>query len=156
VTKLALASVALPIGAATAEDKKWYEETIKSCHDDWAKCAWDFTANIFHKPASAEYSRWHADLGRIASPYAVIRGLEWMRDYDHTAELGKITIPTRIYHGAYDKVLPYGKAEALQKLIKGSTLWRFENSGHALYWDEKDKFVDELDKYVGEALAKAA
>jgi pimeloyl-ACP methyl ester carboxylesterase len=70
--------------------------------------------------------------------------------------MGKITIPTRILHGAHDKVIPYNKAEALQKLIKGSTLTRFENSGHALYWDEKDYFVSELDKFAAEALAKAA
>jgi pimeloyl-ACP methyl ester carboxylesterase len=79
-----------------------------------------------------------------------------MRDRDLSKEMGKITIPTRIYHGVHDKVLSYGWAESLQKLIKGSTLVRFENSGHAIYWDERDKFVDELEKFVAVALAKAA
>ena len=156
ITKLAFVSTSLPYAAAGAEDKKWYEDTIRNCHDDPMKCAWDFTANIFNKPVSAEYNRWFVDLGRIASIHALIRGLEELRDRDLSSEMGKITIPTRILHGAHDKVIPYNKAEALQKLIKGSTLTRFENSGHALYWDEKDYFVSELDKFAAEALAKAA
>ncbi len=156
VTKLAFVSTALPWAASTPDDKKWYDATIRNCSDDQAKCTWDFTSNIFHKPVSAEYNRWLVDLGRIASWYACIRGLEEMRDRDLSSELGKITIPTRIYHGVYDKVIPFNKAESLQKLIKGSTLVRCENSGHAIYWDEKDNFVSELEKFAAETLAKAA
>jgi pimeloyl-ACP methyl ester carboxylesterase len=156
VSKLALVSTALPWAASTPDEQKWYDATIKSCYEDQAKCTWDFTSNLFHKPASAEYHRWLVDLGRIASWYATIRGLEEMRDRDLSSELGKITIPTRIYHGVYDKVIPFRKAEALQKYIKGSTLVRCENSGHAIYWDEKDNFADALEKWVSESLAKAA
>jgi len=79
-----------------------------------------------------------------------------MRDRDLTKEMGKITIPTRIYHGVHDKVLSYSWAESMHKLIKGSTIVGFENSGHAIYWDERDRFADELEKFVAEAWAKAA
>ncbi len=105
---------------------------------------------------SAEYNRWLVDLGRIASIHSCIRGLEEMRDRDLSSELGKIIIPTRIYHGVHDKVIPFNRAESLQKLIKGSTLVRCENSGHAIYWDGKDNFVSELEKFAAETLAKAA
>jgi pimeloyl-ACP methyl ester carboxylesterase len=156
VTKLVLASTALPWAGQKPEDRKWHDDHIKYCLDDQAKCTWDFTSNLFHKPVSAEYSRWLVDLGRIASIYASVRGLEEMRDRDLGKEIGKITIPTRIYHGVHDKVLSYSWAESLHKLIKGSTLVGFENSGHAIYWDEKDYFVSELEKFVAEAWAKAA
>jgi len=156
VTKIVFASTALPWAGQRPEDRKWHDEHIKYCLEDQAKCTWDFTSNLFHKPVSAEYNRWLVDLGRISSIYATIRGLEEMRDRDLSKEIGKITIPTTIYHGVHDKVLSYSWAESLHKLIKGSTLVGFENSGHAIYWDERDKLVDELEKFVAEAMAKAA
>jgi pimeloyl-ACP methyl ester carboxylesterase len=156
VAKLVLASTALPAAALLPDDRKWYDEHITGCLDDQARCIVDFAANIFNKPVSAEYTGWLVNLGKISSLYACIRGLEEMRDRDQSAEISRITIPTRIYHGVYDKVLSFSWAESLQKLIKGSTLVRFENSGHGIYYDEKDKLVDELAKFVTETLAKAA
>jgi pimeloyl-ACP methyl ester carboxylesterase len=151
VTKLVLASTSVK-----PEDKKTFDWYIQSCWDDQAKCIWDFGQNQFNRPASAEYGRWLEDYGRITSLYACVRGLEEMRDRDLSGEMGKITIPTRIFHGVQDKVIPFSTAESLQKLVKGSTLVRFENCGHGIYWDERDKLVDEIVKFAAEALAKAA
>ena len=53
-----------------------------------------------------------------------------------------------------DQIIPYSIAEAQVKLIKGATLVPFENSGHAIFWDEKDRLVEELDKFAGEKVAQ--
>ena len=71
-------------------------------------------------------------------------------------ELGNIRVPTRFFHGVMDQIVPLALAESQAGLIKGASLVRFENSGHAIFWDEKDKLVDELDKFAAEKVARAA
>ena len=71
-----------------------------------------------------------------------------IRDSDLRADLEKITIPTAIFHGKLDKLCPFELAEQLHKGIANSTLIAFENSGHALFLEERVKFNDELIKFI--------
>ncbi len=68
--------------------------------------------------------------------------------------LGNIRVPTRFFHGV--EAIPFSLAESPVPLIKGASLVRFENSGHAIFWDEKDKLVDELEKFASEKAVRAA
>ncbi|MNP70776.1 AB hydrolase superfamily protein YdjP [compost metagenome] len=63
-------------------------------------------------------------------------------------DLSKINVPTLIAHGIHDKICPFKFTESLKKGIKNSTLIPFEYSGHALFWEERDKFNDELIKFI--------
>ena len=49
----------------------------------------------------------------------------------------------------YIKVCLFELAEAMAAGIKGAKLVRFENSGHGLFYEEKDKFNTELMNFVG-------
>jgi non-heme chloroperoxidase len=62
--------------------------------------------------------------------------------------LPKIKIPTLIMQAKQDKIVAYALAEQMNKAIKGSQLIPFENSGHALFLEEKDKFNQELIKFL--------
>ncbi|MEI6519229.1 MAG: alpha/beta hydrolase, partial [bacterium] len=46
-------------------------------------------------------------------------------------------------------ICPFELAEAMASGIKGAKLIRFENSGHGLFYEEKDKFNTELMNFVG-------
>jgi non-heme chloroperoxidase len=157
ITKLALLAAALPAAAPGPEQKKMFDGLIASDLADHAKFAHDFVLGwFFNKAPSPEFGRWIESMGRTASLNTSVRGLEELRDRDLRAELGTITIPTRIFHGVHDKAVPLSSAEEVQKLIKGSILIRFEESGHGLFWDEKDKLVDELMKFCEEKRERLA
>src|SRR5688500_17795081 len=72
------------------------------------------------------------------------QGLYMIRDSDLRADLSKITIPTAIFHGKLDKLCPFELAEQLHIGIPNSKLVPFENSGHALFLEERPKFNEEL------------
>ncbi len=69
-------------------------------------------------------------------------------DLDLRPELSKIKIPVAIFHGTQDKLCPFAFAEELHKGIKNSFIIQFENSGHALFVEEMEKFNTELEKFA--------
>lgn len=91
---------------------------------------------------------WLAGLQLQSSQYAMEQGLIMLRDSDLRADIEKITIPTAIFHGKLDKLCPFDLAEQLHKGIKHSKLVAFENSGHALFLEEHEKFNQELIKFI--------
>ena len=93
-------------------------------------------------------SDWLASIQFQSSQYAMEQGLCMIRDSDLRADLKKITIPTAIFHGKLDKLCPFELAEQLNKGIVNSKLVAFENSGHALFLEERTKFNDELLSFI--------
>lgn len=156
ISKLALIAAPVLSASPRPEDKQALEGHVKSILADRPKFMHAYSKGVLNMPASPEYVEWLASMGMTASLRACVRGLEELRDRDLRASLGNIRIPTRFFHGVMDKVIPISLAESQIGLIKGATLVRFENSGHALFWDEKDKLVDELEKFAGEKAARVA
>ena len=95
-------------------------------------------------------SDWLAGIQFQSSQYAMDQGLHMIRDSDLRADLENIIIPTAIFHGKLDKLCPFELAEQLHKGIVTSKLIAFENSGHALFLEERLKFNDELIKFIKE------
>jgi pimeloyl-ACP methyl ester carboxylesterase len=93
-------------------------------------------------------SHWLARIQFQSSAFAMEQGLLMIRDSDLRDDLKKITIPTAIFHGKLDKLCPFELAEQLHTGIRGSKLIAFENSGHALFLEETQKFNDELVGFV--------
>lgn len=93
-------------------------------------------------------SNWLAGLQLQSSQYAMEQGLIMLRDSDLRNDLEKITTPTAIFHGKLDKLCPFDLAEQLHKGIVQSKLISFENSGHALFLEEREKFNEELIKFI--------
>lgn len=91
---------------------------------------------------------WLAAINMEASPYATTQSLLAIRATDLRPELSKIHIPVAIFHGVYDKNCDFGLAIELNKRISNSYIVRFENSGHALFIEEQDKFNAELEKFA--------
>jgi len=91
---------------------------------------------------------WLAGIEIQSSQYAMEQGLIMIRDSDLRADLEKINLPTAIFHGKLDKLCPFELAEQLHKGINNSKLVAFENSGHALFLEETQKFNDELIQFI--------
>jgi non-heme chloroperoxidase len=147
------------------------DDLIKLCHSDRAKLNADF-GNIFFKDSSAatpQYLEWLQSLGMEASPHATAACLATLRDSDLREEMQSVHVPTTLFHGLYDRICPFelaetmiapidampivakamaSEAEATAGGIRGATLIRFENSGHALFYEEKEKFNAELLRFI--------
>jgi len=108
-----------------------------------------FTPSMFHRPVSDAYAGWFNTIVTSGSLRATIRGLEEARDRDLREELTGIDVATTIIHGVHDQVVPFAFAEQQQRLIVGSTLVPFEDSGHGLFADEADRLTNELARIAG-------
>ncbi|MNI46677.1 Arylesterase [compost metagenome] len=153
VSKLILAGAAAPSFTILpnfpyGHSKEETNTLIEAIYTDRPKMLDDFTSMFFYKQISKPFSGWFLDLGLKASSYGKIAVLESIRDEVLFEDLKKITKETLILHGKHDKVCPFALAEAMKKDIPNSTLIPFEESGHGLFYDEKDKFNEEILKFV--------
>jgi len=70
-----------------------------------------------------------------------------LKDWDITARLPEINVPTLVTVGRYDEVTPK-VAETIHKGIRGSKLLVFEKSAHLTMWDEKDSYLKTVKDFV--------
>lgn len=75
---------------------------------------------------------------------AVTAGLEGT---DLRSRLPAVRAETLILHGRYDPV-PLSASRTLVSLMPNARLIEFEDSGHALYTEETDRFVREMDAFL--------
>lgn len=92
-------------------------------------------------------AKWLESISSDASPYATTQAIAALRNLDLRPVLGKINVPVAIFHGTKDKLCEFAFAEQLQKGIKNAYIVKFENSGHALFLEEMEKFNSELEKF---------
>lgn len=147
------------------------DDFITLCYSDRARLIADFGKKFFkdYKVVTPQLMDWFQALAMEASPHATGACLEALRDSDLREELPFIQVPTILFHGLYDQICPFKLAETMtappEKLlsvanamaagaesvaggIRGATLIRFENSGHALFYEEKEKFNAELVNFI--------
>jgi proline-specific peptidase len=72
-----------------------------------------------------------------------------LKDWDVTAQLGQIAVPTLITSGAFDEAAESVVAP-VQKGIKGSKRIVFEQSSHMSHVEEADKYVEAVVKFLDE------
>ena len=97
-----------------------------------------FAAN--QTSVSMGMANWLGTINWEASPYATTQSLIALRDSDLRADLPKIKIPTAIFHGAKDQICEFALAEQMHHGIADSYVVKFEQSGHALFIEEMEKF----------------
>lgn len=155
VSQLALFGAAAPSWTRRRDfpynlPKSSVDELIALCQHDRPRLLSDF-AKIF---AASETSlnpgigSWLNGICLSASAYATARCLVALRDTDLRADLASIKIPTLIMHGRHDKICSFDLAEQMKAGIKDSKVVAFENSGHSLFLEEKEKFNRELVKFA--------
>ena len=97
---------------------------------------------------SKNVEKWLENINLEASPYAITESIKALLNLDLRPQLSKISIPLAIFHGTQDKLCSFELANELNKGIKNSRIIRFENSGHALFVEESEKFNTELEKFA--------
>ena len=124
------------------------DRLIASIRQDRPLAVDNFGEMFFCSGVSPSFRSWFNGLGWDACPIATINTAITLRDADLRGELKNIKVPTTIIHGKLDRLCPYEFAEILHKNIRNSVLVPFENSGHAIFYDELDKFNKVFAKFV--------
>ena len=68
-------------------------------------------------------------------------------DVDLSGELGAITAPTLILQGGADVFIPQSDSDMLLDAIPGSRLIVYEGAGHALHWEQPERFATDLAEF---------
>ena len=153
VSKLALFAAAAPSFTKRPDfpyglNKEDVTKIIQDTYNDRPKMLQEFGKMFFYQAISEPFSDWFFQLGLQAAGWSTAKVAASLRDESLFSDLGKIRVPTLILHGIHDNVCPFPLGEAQKEGIKNSKLIPFENSGHGLFYEQRDKFNKELTDFV--------
>jgi proline iminopeptidase len=101
--------------------------------------------SLKHDPEKAAESRARG----IRSVDAINQGFGgFLRTYDVTGDLHKVTAPTLVIGGRHDWICPPELSEEIARLIPHADLRIFENSSHSVAADEHDLLMDVIKGFV--------
>lgn len=154
------------------------DSQIKLCYSDRARLIADFGKKLFkdHTVITPQLLDWFQYLGMKASPHATGACLATLRDSDLREDIHAVKVPTILFHGLHDQICPFKLSEIMTLPtevmptgelamaagsgaitagaapaatgIRGAKLISFENSGHALFYEEREKFNAELHSFI--------
>jgi non-heme chloroperoxidase len=134
-------------------EKSACDDLIIQSKQDRPKMVSNF-AKLFFKDEnsqSREMLKWLFSINMAASSFAIVKCLEELRDADLRNDMQAVNqrnLPVAIFHGTHDKIF-HLTAKVMSQGIKGSRLIEFNESGHGLNIEEKDKINEELMKFIG-------
>ncbi|MGG4166283.1 alpha/beta hydrolase [Rossellomorea vietnamensis] len=128
--------------------KEEVDMLIRDLENDRPATLADISTDSFHSNVSDELSAWFDGLALEASAHATIACAKSLRDEDLRKELSDVGVPTLLMHGKHDQTCDFIFSVELHKHIKDSSLIPFEESGHRLVYDEKEKCNEELLKLI--------
>lgn len=67
---------------------------------------------------------------------------------DFSNQLYKINVPALILWGSKDLICSLDDQKLMKEKIKNSTLHIYEGTGHALHWEDPERFADDIVKFV--------
>lgn len=124
-------------------------DIIQGTYTDRPKVITDFGNTIFFQYKTAPFTDWIFQLGLQASGWATAAiANTWLDEEGLFYDLKTINAPTLILHGTHDQVCLFPLAVAQRDGIRNAKLVPFEESGHFLFCDQKEKFNQELAQFV--------
>ncbi len=125
-------------------------EIIRETYEDRPNMLQQFGDMFFFQHVTRSFSDWFFQLGLQAASWATAAvASAWLDEEGLFSDLGRINVPTLILHGIHDRICLFPLAEAQNQGIKNSKLVPFKYSGHGLFYDERDKFNQELTQFIG-------
>lgn len=123
-------------------------ELIEGTNSDRPEMLRNFGNKFFFQNTTEAFSDWLFQLGLKAAGWATSSiANTWISEVLFS-DLNKIKVPTLIIHGIHDKIVPFELGEIQNQRIEDSKLIPFNYSGHGSFYDEKEKFNEELMKFI--------
>jgi pimeloyl-ACP methyl ester carboxylesterase len=151
-TPCASAAPGYPHGFS-AEERQQHLAAVDA---DYRSFARDLAGRTFHhKEQAAALLPWATQQFLRTPPYVAKAALEGLLAADERTALAAVTVPTLICHGRHDTIFPFAGAEHMRKILPGSELLAFEESGHAPMIEETERFNDALRAFADRLLGRA-
>lgn len=131
-------------------EKEEVVKIIEGTYKDRPKMLKDFGDIFFFQNITQAFSDWFFQLGLKAAGWSTAAIANTWIDEVLFSDLKTINVQTLIIHGIHDKVVPFTLGEFQEQNIKNSKLIPFKYSGHATFYDQKDKFNETLMEFVEE------
>jgi non-heme chloroperoxidase len=129
-------------------DEEVVQQIIEGTYTDRPKMLQGFGDIFFYTHITQAFSDWFFNLGLQAAGWATAAiANTWINEVLFS-DLRKINVPTLIIHGVHDKVVPFELGEIQEQNIKNSKLMPFRYSGHASFYDQRERFNEELMKFI--------
>lgn len=77
-------------------------------------------------------------------------------DDDFSSRLGEIKVPTLVVWGRHDTICPAAEQRAMLALVSNARLIEYADAGHAMHWEEPQRFARDLRHFVTAVAAEAA
>lgn len=123
-------------------------EMIAQARRDRPALLRSFIDMFFCSYISSAIADWIFSMGLEASGWSTAASLVSLRDATLFSDLAGIRVPTMIMHGVHDRVCPFALGDAQHRFISDSVLIPFEQSGHGLFWEQRDKFNSDLVRFA--------
>lgn len=124
-------------------------DIIEGVHSDRPQTLRDFGKMIFYNPVTPALSDWIFQLGLAAAGWSTAAVANtWLGEEALFYDLTRINVPTLILHGLDDRVCLFPLAMAQENSIKNAKLVPFTACGHFLFYDQREKFNEELRKFL--------
>lgn len=106
---------------------------------------------IFYHKVTPDLADWIFGLGLQAAGWSTAAVANtWLGEESLFYDLKTISVPTLILHGVNDQVCLFPLAIAQRDSIKNARLVPFEECGHFLFIDQRERFNRELAKFLEE------
>jgi non-heme chloroperoxidase len=156
VSKLVLAAAAAPSLVQRPYfpyglPKEAVLDIIRNTYADRPDMLRGFGDIIFFQYKTERFMDWIFNIGLQAAGWATAAiANTWLNEEALFYDIKTINAPTLIVQGTHDKVVLFPLATALRDGIRSSKLVPFDESGHFLFLDEKDRFNRELAQFAGQ------
>lgn len=129
-------------------DESVIQNIITNTYKDRPQMLRNFGDTFFFQHITSAFSDWFFQLGLKAAGWATAEiAKTWIREVLFS-DLDKTQAPTLIIHGTHDQIVPFELGQIQNRAIRGSKLLPFRYSGHATFYDQKDKFNRELMAFI--------
>jgi len=107
-----------------------------------------FVNLMFATPLAPDDFEWMVEeITQIAPVVAAVAAFDQLtRDYRDA--LADVRVPALVCHGALDQMVSPANGPYLAEAMPDARLVTFEESGHAPFWDEADRFNAELETFI--------
>lgn len=145
VRKLALFAAAAPRltkcpGFSYGIPRENVDGWIEQAGTDRPQLAEKFSRMLLARPHGDAIQTWFREISLTASGIATVQTAHSLRDEDGRADLACVKVPTGIFHGDKDEVVPFELALLQEEGIEGARLFPFPCSGHGIFYDDLETF----------------
>ncbi|WP_242143914.1 MULTISPECIES: alpha/beta fold hydrolase [unclassified Bacillus cereus group] len=153
ISKLALVDAVSPSFVKNTNSpygvpKEQADALIKQMHVNRPKFLHDISLMFFNRNLGPEMLDWFVNLGLESASYALIKILQAAINENVINDLNQINVPTGIFHGVHDQLIPFQSGELTQKQIRGSQLFPLNNSGHGSLIEQANDFNQALIHFI--------